>query len=64
MKYISMNLYRKMVHWAMEEGMKRDDFSNLPTPIEEIEKLQAVPADHFFELHAFLDEKLNCLIVI
>lgn len=59
MKYISMNLFRKMVHWAMEEGMKRDDFSNLPTPIDEIEKLQAVPADHFFELHEFLDEKLG-----
>ena len=43
----------------MAEGMQRDEFSQLPTPIEDIDQLQAVPADHFFELHEFLDERLG-----
>ncbi len=59
MKYISINLYRKMLDCAIAEGMSRDDFKNLPTPIDAIENIQAVPADHFFELHEILDEKLG-----
>ena len=57
MQYISIHLYRKMVNYAMEEGLTKADFKGLSTPIEDIDELQAVPADHFFELHEFLDVK-------
>ena len=57
MNYISINLYRKILNCAIAEGMSRDDFKNLPTPIDAIDNIQAVPADHFFELHEILDEK-------
>ena len=59
MKYISISLYRKMLNCAISEGMARDDFMDLPTPIDTIDSIQAVPADHFFELHEILDEKLG-----
>jgi AraC-like DNA-binding protein len=59
MQYVSASLYRKMIHCAIAEGMRRDDFVHLPSPIEAVDKLQAVPADHFFALHEYLDEKLG-----
>ena len=59
MHYISISLYRKMLNWAIAEGMHRDDFNTLPTPIHAIDTLQAVPAEHFFELHEILDKKLG-----
>lgn len=59
MNYISINLYRKMLDCAIAEGMSRDDFKHLPTPIDAIDGIRAVPADHFFELHEILDEKLG-----
>lgn len=59
MNYIAISLYRKMLNQAMAEGMTQDDFLNLPTPIHTIDDLQAVPADHFFELHEMLDERLG-----
>ena len=43
----------------MAEGMRRDELRDLPTPIDSIDQLQAVPADHFFALHEFLDKKLG-----
>ncbi len=43
----------------MAEGMKREDFMQLPTPIDTIDDLQAVPAEHFFGLHELLDEVLG-----
>ena len=48
-----------MLNCAIAEGMSRDDFKNLPTPIDTIDSIRAVPADHFFELHEILDEKLG-----
>ena len=48
-----------MIHHAMSEGMDRDEFKNLPTPVDAIEHIQAVPADHFFELHEILDKRLG-----
>ncbi len=59
MSYISMSLYRKMLDYAMIEGMDRSDFMDLRTPIDAIDSLNAVPAEHFFELHEILDEKLG-----
>ncbi|MFZ1806986.1 MAG: AraC family transcriptional regulator ligand-binding domain-containing protein [Cyclobacteriaceae bacterium] len=59
MNYISINLYRKVLHHAMDEGMTRDEIDNLPTPIGSIDNIQAVPAPHFFELHELLDDKLG-----
>ena len=59
MKYISVNLYRKVINHALNEGMLRDDFINLPTPITDIDSIQAVPADHFFDLHELVDSKLG-----
>ncbi|MFY0654589.1 MAG: AraC family transcriptional regulator ligand-binding domain-containing protein [Cyclobacteriaceae bacterium] len=59
MSYISISLYRKVLNHAISEGMSRDDFLQLPTPIDTIDNIQAVPADHFFELHELVDEKLG-----
>jgi AraC-like DNA-binding protein len=58
-KYISISLYRKLIDYALIEGLARDVFDRLPTPIDAISKLQAVPADHFFELHEILDKQLD-----
>ena len=59
MKYISVSLYRKIINHALHEGMTREDFTDLPIPVESLEDIQAVPADLFFELHERLDEKLG-----
>jgi len=59
LKYISISLYKKVIAYALAEGMNREECDNLPTPIDEIESVQAVPADHFFKLHEILDEKLG-----
>ena len=48
-----------MINYAMAEGMRREEFMKLPTPINTIEDLQAVPADEFFALHEMLDERLG-----
>ena len=59
MNYISISLYRKIINHAINEGMTRDDFIDLPTPIDSIENIQAVPANHFFELHEKLENELG-----
>lgn len=59
MSYISISLYRKVLNHALKEGMSREDFLNLPTPITSVDSIQAVPADHFFSLHELIDEKLG-----
>lgn len=48
-----------MIHHALDEGLHADALKQLPTPIDAIPNLNAVPADHFFELHEFLDQKLG-----
>lgn len=59
MNYISINLYRKILECAIGEGIDRDDFTSLPTPIDTIDSIQAVPADQFFSLHEMLDQRLG-----
>ena len=59
MKYISISLYRKMINHALDEGMKREAFSHLSVPITPSADVKAVPADTFFELHEWLDEKIG-----
>ncbi len=59
MKYISIHLYRKVINHAIAEGMARNDFKDLTTPISDIDSIQAVPADEFFKLHEIIDEKLG-----
>jgi len=59
LKYISINLYRKVINSALAEGLDKNILKSLPTPINEIDNLDAVPASHFFELHELLDENLN-----
>jgi len=48
-----------MINHALHEGLSKTDLEDLPTPLTSIEKVQAVPADHFFYLHELLDEKLG-----
>jgi len=48
-----------MINHAIYEGMTRDDFVDLPTPIDSIDNIQVVPANHFFELHEKLDIELG-----
>jgi AraC-like DNA-binding protein len=59
MIYISIKLYRKVIDHAISEGLTHSYFDNLPTPIDPIESIQAVPADQFFELHEKLDKELG-----
>ncbi len=59
MNYIAINLYQKMINYALLEGMTADEFKDLPIPIESMEDIQAVPADVFFELHEMLDSRLG-----
>ncbi|MBC8753881.1 AraC family transcriptional regulator ligand-binding domain-containing protein [Kordia sp. YSTF-M3] len=54
-----MSLYRKMINHALSEGLHIDELNNLSTPVEAIPNLNAVPAEHFFELHELLDAKLG-----
>jgi AraC-like DNA-binding protein len=48
-----------MINHALSEGLHMDELKNLSTPIDTIQNLNAVPADHFFELHELLDAKLG-----
>lgn len=59
MNYISVSLYRKVIEYALKEGMKREEFIDLPTPYNTLHEVQAVPAEHFFELHEKLDQTLG-----
>jgi len=59
MQYIAISLYRKMINHALAEGMAQAEFAQLPTPIEAMDSVQAVPADQFFALHELLDERLG-----
>jgi AraC-like DNA-binding protein len=59
MNYISVSLYRKIVDHALTEGMKKEDFKDLPIPIDTLHEIQAVPADHFFELHEKVDQAIG-----
>lgn len=59
MKYISTKLYRKVIDYAIREGMSHSYFKYLPTSIDLIDNIQAVPADHFFELHERIDTELG-----
>ncbi|OEK06500.1 hypothetical protein BFP71_02155 [Roseivirga misakiensis] len=48
-----------MINWARAEEIDENELSRIPTPIKDLDQLKAVPADHFFELHEILDEKLG-----
>ena len=48
-----------MINHALQEGMTREDFKNLPIPIEAMDGIQAVPANNFFELHEMIDQVLG-----
>lgn len=48
-----------MVHCALAEGVSSQVLTQLPTPHNALEGIQAVPADHFFELHEILDKVLG-----
>ena len=59
MKYFSINLYIKMLNCAIEEGMSREDFMDLPTPINALDNLHVIAAEEFLSLHELLAEKLG-----
>jgi hypothetical protein len=48
-----------MVDCALAEGLSRDAMNKFPTPHNAMDDIQAVPADHFFELHEILDKELG-----
>ena len=48
-----------MVDCALAEGVSESALKQLPTPHDALEGIQAVPADHFFELHEILDRELG-----
>jgi len=59
MNYISIRLYRKIIDHALTEGMVKEDFKDLPIPIDRMNNVQAVPADYFFELHERVDQAIG-----
>jgi AraC-like DNA-binding protein len=59
MNYISVSLYRKVINHALNEGLTSYDLKDLPTPIDIIDDVQAIPADHLFEIHEMFDRKLG-----
>jgi AraC-like DNA-binding protein len=59
MKYFSINLYIKMLNCAIEEGMSREDFMHLPTPMDALDNVSVIPAEEFVSLHEFLADKLG-----
>jgi len=59
MNYISVSLYRKVIGHALTEGMKVEDFKDLPIPIDTLHEVQAVPADYFFELHEKIEQAVG-----
>jgi AraC-like DNA-binding protein len=56
MKYISSRLYRKMIGQARAEGLSNANLATFAIPDEQLQTLEAVPAEQFFELHEKLDE--------
>ena len=48
-----------MLDCALEEGMSREDFMDLSTPINALDHLQVVSADEFLSLHELLADKLG-----
>jgi AraC-like DNA-binding protein len=48
-----------MVDCAIAEGISQAALKQLPTPHDALDGIQAVPADHFFELHEILDKELG-----
>ncbi|MBL7472064.1 AraC family transcriptional regulator [Robertkochia sediminum] len=59
MKYFSINLYVKLLNCAIEEGVPREDFMHLPTPINALDNVSVIPAEEFLSLHEFLVNKLG-----
>ena len=59
MKYISNSLYSKVVYYALSEGLDQKVLDQLKTPVAQLDQLNAVPADHFFELHELMEEQLG-----
>ena len=59
MKYFSVNLYLKMLNWAIKEGMSREDFTEWPTSMDEAEKIQVIAAEEFLTAHEKLDDRLG-----
>lgn len=48
-----------MLNCAIEEGMSREDFMHLPTPINTLDNVSVIPAEEFLSLHEFLADKLG-----
>ncbi|PQJ15776.1 hypothetical protein BST99_08605 [Aureicoccus marinus] len=48
-----------MLNCAIAEGMDKNEFEKLQTPLSKINEIQAVPAEEFFELHEWLDNELG-----
>ena len=48
-----------MINQALREGLNKEDLKGIATPIEQIDQLPAVPADHFFQLHEILDDLIG-----
>jgi len=59
MSYISIHLYRKVLEYALSEGMSKHDFMDLPVPFDTMIEIQAVPSDSYFALHELLDDTLG-----
>lgn len=59
MSYISISLYKKIINHGIAEGLSKEDLKDIPVPFNKMDMIKAVPADQFFQIHEFLDEKLG-----
>jgi hypothetical protein len=59
MKYFSIRLYRKMIDCAIAEGIPKDEFEKLPTPMSKISELEVIDAEEFLALHELLEKRLD-----
>lgn len=59
MGYISINLYKKIVNYGLEEGLSKEDIEEIPVSPDAMDQIKAVSADKFFQTHEFLDKKLG-----
>jgi len=53
-----------MLDQALLEGVTKAELSQLPIYMDALSSIDAVPADHFFALHEFLDQKLEASFAI
>lgn len=59
MKYFSINLYRKLLNCAIQEGLSERDFDQFAIPIAKLDDLAVIDAEEYLAVHEHLDKILE-----